>query len=80
MSDETILITLAQMTLNRFKTARSVYGVLSPTQSVSETKSAIWQTFFRSLWLVLALLFFSMHVYRLLFLWFMFSLYVCFYF
>jgi len=33
------------MTLNRFKAVGSVYGVQSLTQSVSEIKSAMWQTF-----------------------------------
>jgi len=37
------------MTLNRFKAVWSVYGILSSTQSVSEIKSAIWQTFVSSL-------------------------------
>ena len=53
MSDNMILssehIALAQMTLSRFKVVGSVYGVRSPTQSVSEIKSAIEQTFVSSL-------------------------------
>ena len=49
LENNIILSTLAQMTLNRFKAVGSVYGVQSPTQSVSEIKSAIWQTFVSSL-------------------------------
>jgi len=49
MSNNTILSTLAQMTLKRFKAVGSVYGVQSSTQSVNEIKSTIWQTFVSSL-------------------------------
>jgi len=35
----------------------SVYGVLSPTQTVSEIKSTVWQTFVRSLTVCMIFLF-----------------------
>jgi len=80
--DNIILSTLARMTLNRFKAVGSVYGVQSPTQSVSQIKSAIWQTFVSSLqflWFTffLCLLRFSIHLYMRAFIFYFYFAVLC---
>ena len=44
-SDNQILHSLSWLTRNHFIAVSSVYGILSPLQSVSRIKESIWSTF-----------------------------------